>query len=242
MKTIERGPQIQRGFTLIELLVVIAIIAILAGMLLPVISRAKESSKRISCANAIKQLTLASILYADDNQDRFARDGDLDLHWVKLPFRDMLNLEYKIKREQFYCPSNPTWNRDDFWKWPSENSAVIGYVYFVGETNYEQTVYHSVPIPTRPIFAQKTSDRPYYPIVWSDINRKLENSWYRPGDPKGLTRGVNHFDRAGANPEGSNEGYMDGHVSWVQGRKFIQRPKMLINGNALTIYFHGRVE
>lgn len=242
MKMKHRRYQSRWAFTLIELLVVIAIIAILAGMLLPVISRAKESSKRISCANAIKQLTLASILYADDNQDRFARDGDLDLHWVKIPFRDMLNKDYSIKREQFYCPSNPTWNRDDFWKWPSENSAVLGYVYFVGETNYEQSFYHSTPIPTRPIFAQKTSDRPYYPIVWSDINRKLENSWFRPGDPKGLTRGVNHFDRAGLNPEGSNEGYLDGHVSWVQGKKFTQRPKMLINGNSLTIYFHGRVD
>ena len=229
------------GFTLIELLVVIAIIAILAGMLLPVLSRAKERSKRISCNNAIKQLTLASILYADDNQDRFARDGDLDLHWVKIYFRDLLNKDYGIKREQFYCPSNPAWNRDDFWKWPSEDSAVLGYVYFPGETNYNLSTYHTITLPTLPAFAQKTTDVPYYKIVWADINRKLQNSWLRPGDSNPLMRGVNHFDKTGQNPEGSNEGYMDNHVAWVPANKFIQRPRMKINSD-LTVYFYGLID
>jgi len=60
----------RRGFTLIELLVVIAIIALLMGMLMPALNRAREQGRRAVCLNHLKTLTLGWIMYADENDDK----------------------------------------------------------------------------------------------------------------------------------------------------------------------------
>jgi prepilin-type N-terminal cleavage/methylation domain-containing protein len=121
-----------RGFTLIELLVVIAIIAILAGLLLPALGKAKHNALSIQCRNHHRQLTLAWQMYAHDNNDKITYGAGVGVPAKLLPAVWVQGgLDFSPNSYNWdintYITQSPLWpycRASELWRCPADRSAV----------------------------------------------------------------------------------------------------------------------